>query len=219
MYSLIIVEDEELSANALKKILDWESYGFTLTKVFTSSPDALDYLKREHTDAVLTDISMPEVTLQAFEQFVDSYVISLTGLLKECLYIESVPGNKIVTDDISQIKEHIKLKENNREQLNTKYKIGALEKAKEYIDKNYSENIGLNSIATIVGFESSYFSKIFKQHFGVSFSNYLSRVRINNVVSRVKLLFGDSGGFKIESNDDITSITIYHPVVKINNSR
>lgn len=39
-------------------------------------------------------------------------------------------------------------------------------------------------------------------------------IGLNNVVSRVKLLFGDNGGFKIESDENQTSITIYHPIIK-----
>ena len=355
MYSIIIVEDEEFSANALAKILDWENYGFTLTKVFTSSAEALEYLKHEQTDAVLTDISMPEVsgieiarychyhspntmvvflsaysdfeyakygiqykifsylnkpvmkstlsktlselcahlnqvshksqfincttnsiirkcfidiltdnseieaavdllrdirvnidiknsifaylsfeipnlgeylktkwshgrekliyaaeqiinaehppafscmtyfydtgfdifliskpeiTRSSFEQFLDSYVSSLTELLRECLYIEIVPDSRIITSDISELKDYIKSRGSSRDQANAKYKIDALEKAKKYIDSNYAENISLNGIAAIVGFEASYFSKIFKQHFGESFSGYLAKVRI-----------------------------------------
>lgn len=41
-----------------------------------------------------------------------------------------------------------------------------------------------------------------------------NNIGLKNVVSRIKLLFGDSAGLKIESGKTGTSVTIYHPIIK-----
>lgn len=38
-------------------------------------------------------------------------------------------------------------------------------------------------------------------------------IGLKNVISRIKLLFNDSGGFHITSGADGTSVMIYHPVI------
>ena len=49
-----------------------------------------------------------------------------------------------------------------------------------YLFKNvhYNEDINLETIANIVHLNPSYFSSIFKKEVGVSFSNYLNKIRI-----------------------------------------
>ena len=41
-----------------------------------------------------------------------------------------------------------------------------------------------------------------------------NNIGLKNAVSRIKLLFGDSAGLKIESGKTGTSVTIYHPIIK-----
>lgn len=50
---------------------------------------------------------------------------------------------------------------------------------KEYIEKNYSEDISLNNISSHIGLTPSYFSTFFKEHFNKSFVDYLNRIRID----------------------------------------
>lgn len=52
--------------------------------------------------------------------------------------------------------------------------------AKEYIQKNYMNPIGLEEISAMVGFNLSYFSVLFKKETGKNFLEYLSEVRISN---------------------------------------
>lgn len=49
---------------------------------------------------------------------------------------------------------------------------------KEYIDKKYTEEISLISVAEDFNYNASYFCKIFKEKIGVSFWEYVSKVRI-----------------------------------------
>ncbi|MGI6084998.1 MAG: response regulator transcription factor [Acetivibrionales bacterium] len=58
--------------------------------------------------------------------------------------------------------------------------------AKQYIQENYMEPITLDTISAIAGFNSSYFSALFKKECGVSFVEYLSEVRIKKSKSLLK---------------------------------
>ncbi|MDO5010188.1 MAG: AraC family transcriptional regulator, partial [Intestinibacter bartlettii] len=52
------------------------------------------------------------------------------------------------------------------------------QKCISYINEHYNENINLETVANIVHLNPSYFSSIFKKEVGVSFSNYLNKIRI-----------------------------------------
>ncbi|WP_186429602.1 response regulator [Clostridium sp. BSD9I1] len=63
----------------------------------------------------------------------------------------------------------------NKKQSDTK----PIRTAKKYIQENYMSPICLEEIASIVGFNASYFSSLFKKESGVNFLEYLSEVRMN----------------------------------------
>lgn len=49
-----------------------------------------------------------------------------------------------------------------------------------YIDHNYSQNITLENIAPLFGYNSSYLGKIFSKKMGVNFNTYLDSIRIEH---------------------------------------
>ncbi len=50
----------------------------------------------------------------------------------------------------------------------------------KYIEKNYMDNISLNDLSKICHYNPSYFSRVFKKYSGVTFTEYLKRIRITN---------------------------------------
>lgn len=62
MYKLIIVEDESQMNLQLTKILDWANIGFEIAATFENGADAMEYIKKNHVDAVLTDIRVPIIS-------------------------------------------------------------------------------------------------------------------------------------------------------------
>lgn len=54
-----------------------------------------------------------------------------------------------------------------------------LNKAKQFIDENYSKEIGLNEVAKELYLNPNYFSALFKKESGINFHNYLTSVRMN----------------------------------------
>lgn len=60
MYKLIIVDDNRSVLNYISKITDFEKFGFSVAGLFKSSEKAIDYMRHNEVDAVITDIEMPE---------------------------------------------------------------------------------------------------------------------------------------------------------------
>lgn len=50
--------------------------------------------------------------------------------------------------------------------------------ALEYVNKNFSENVTLEKVSSLLGFDTSYFCRIFKSATGATFTEYLNFVRI-----------------------------------------
>jgi len=53
-----------------------------------------------------------------------------------------------------------------------------VDSARLYIDQNYMRDISLSDVSSFTGFSKCYFSRVFKQQLGMSFSEYLRRKRI-----------------------------------------
>ncbi len=52
--------------------------------------------------------------------------------------------------------------------------------AREIIQQNYTKNLAMEDVARQIGFSTYYFSRLFKQTFGMSFVDYLTKLRLEN---------------------------------------
>ena len=82
MYTLLIADDEPLIRNGVKKIIDWESLGFSEIFLAEDGQEALDIIRKNHVDLVLTDIVMPfmdglELSEILSKEFPDIHVLSV----------------------------------------------------------------------------------------------------------------------------------------------
>ena len=58
MYKLVIVEDEDNIRSSLEKFFPWKELGFEVVKSFSDGLGALEYIRKNPCDAILTDIRM-----------------------------------------------------------------------------------------------------------------------------------------------------------------
>ncbi len=49
-----------------------------------------------------------------------------------------------------------------------------------FIEKNYTEGIRLSDVAGVIGFSEGHFSRLFSAQVGISFSNYLTNIRLRH---------------------------------------
>ncbi|MEO2258628.1 response regulator [Paenibacillus amylolyticus] len=59
MYSVLLVDDEELVLDSISNLIEWERYGFRLTSTAENGAAALECFRKEPADIVITDIRMP----------------------------------------------------------------------------------------------------------------------------------------------------------------
>jgi two-component system response regulator YesN len=78
-----------------------------------------------------------------------------------------------------KVNEYINQKRSNRNE-------NLIAKVKDYIDRNYSENITLTSISKDFGISSGYLSVLFNDHIGQKFIDYLTNLRIQNAKNLLK---------------------------------
>ena len=73
-YQVLLVDDEEIVCNGLRRFLDWESCGYQVTDVAHSVDQALSCLEQRPIDLVITDIRMPVRNgLQLLEAIQEDY--------------------------------------------------------------------------------------------------------------------------------------------------
>lgn len=56
----------------------------------------------------------------------------------------------------------------------------------EYIEKNYYQNISAKELSKMCHYNPSYFSRMFKKYTGITFSEYLKKIRITNACRLIK---------------------------------
>lgn len=67
------------------------------------------------------------------------------------------------------------------EKINTK-KLSPMTKIVDYVSKNYKQNITLNEIAEMLGYDYHYTSRLFKSIFNMSFKDFLNTYRLDSAV-------------------------------------
>ena len=58
MYSVIVIDDEKSIQNGIKNYIRFMECGFSVTQCFDNGEEALEYLKTNDADVVITDIRM-----------------------------------------------------------------------------------------------------------------------------------------------------------------
>lgn len=84
MYKVILIDDEYMILQGLQKLIQWEQLGIELVGTFDDGIDALDYVRENPVDIVITDVSMPVMTgiefvAQSQEEDINFNFIILSG--------------------------------------------------------------------------------------------------------------------------------------------
>lgn len=85
---------------------------------------------------------------------------------------------------------------------------GVLGSILHYIHHNYTSNITLESIAPLFGYNHSYLGKIFRKKMGVSFNEYIDRLRIER--AKALLLEDDAKVYAISKQIGYKNVDYFH---------
>ena len=188
-----MIDDEQTSFEIVKATIDWKSLDI-VPEYAESAADAMEKIKEEIPDIVLTDIMMPG--MDGFELIecikTNSYnceIIILTAYgtfeyARKALDF-GVTGYLLKPLNEAELKELINkaiynISQNSRQagHLNSVNYSLPVRLACEYIDKNYQEDINLNKISNYVSLSKNYFCNIFKKETGMTIWDYLIRIRM-----------------------------------------
>jgi two-component system, response regulator YesN len=82
MYEVVLVDDDVIVIEFLKKVIPWQDYGFQVIAHFQDSIDALAYLQEQPYDVLITDIGMPKLNgIELIEQLKKSQMSSYQIIL------------------------------------------------------------------------------------------------------------------------------------------
>lgn len=108
--------------------------------------------------------------------------------------------------------EHYSFQIEYEHQLETNKYLEILSGVTAYIKKNHKESITLEEVAEAFNYNSEYFSRFFKRYVGITFSTYLSRVRLNTAYKL--LLRSDMSTLDVALNSGFSNVKSFNKVFK-----
>lgn len=205
MLNAILIDDEVVAVNALKRRVSWENYG--VEKVFTahSMEQAQKVFGQEKIDFMLCDIEMPQGNgLELFEW------VKLYYPLTECIYVTCHPEfeymrkalklgsadyvlkpidyeelDEILHQLVERLQRNTTLEklpeaiiQNLAKEEAEKEQDNAIHAAKRYILEHIQETIYVEDIASVVFLNAQYLMRLFKKETGVSILEFITNERI-----------------------------------------
>ena len=182
MYKVVIVDDEPLIVEGLRKIVDWEKYGCIVVGEGHSGKEGLALVNKHEPDILFTDIRMPGMdgltmiaALRSEHQ--DMQVVVLTGY-RDFEYARSALnlGVQRYLVKPSKMKELDEAMTGITERLE---KMGASRGRALDTEQHYREKLQLPDVAEKVYVSHWHLSKLLNST-GKSFSELLNEIRIEN---------------------------------------
>lgn len=202
MYCVVTVDDEPVTRMAINNYIDKTLPDFTVVSSFGNGMDALEYLQKNKTDVVITDILMPKMDgLELTEKLHDT-----DPEIRICIvsgYGEFEYARKAMRFGVSDyllkpldFDELSRCLDRFRETLDARRPKPAaaredsddlrIERAKEYIRAHFSEDISRKDVASQIYLSPAYFSRLFMEKTGESFISYLTALRMRKAAELLK---------------------------------
>jgi len=204
--TILVVDDEPRTRLGIQKTLDAWSAGKHRIESAASGVEALEWLDANTAHIIITDVRMPEVDgLQMLERLAKRgqlpVVIVISGYAefeyaKKSLqlgvfeYLLKPLDKSLLIDAVQRALEL----DSGRERLDAMEKLvdpklleagrdearygTSIRDAISYIHAHLHEPIGMKQVAEHLHLNASYFSVLFKEQTGVTFSDYLTRRRL-----------------------------------------
>jgi YesN/AraC family two-component response regulator len=195
MYKVIIADDEYWVLEKLKKLFNWEAYGFELVAETYDSSAILKLVEDHKPDVLFIDINMPGksgldvlkelreqgnmckvVIISAYSEFEYAQKAIAHGVFEYCLK----PVTYEVADSVLQrLREALDLKNN----VETESQIGEIEnktfeKMVLYIQQHYREKLQLIDLSKKFHLNVTYCCFLFQKNFQCSFTTFLTNIRM-----------------------------------------
>ncbi|MFP4473410.1 MAG: ATP-binding protein [Candidatus Omnitrophota bacterium] len=185
-YHVLLVDDDPYFRSELGELLD----DFEIHEA-RSGEEALGLLKQPHSfDAIILDEMLPGAKgteiIEDIQRLAPGLrIILLTGFSSKDLAIEALRAHPtdyiekpLNPKKIERIREIVKSAPGGEHDAHFSGIDGKIERAKYYAQRNFDKKLTLNDVADEVCLSPKYLSRIFKEHVGMSFSEYKIGLRI-----------------------------------------
>ncbi len=232
MYKALIIDDEQWVINNLLRSIDWPSFYLEVASTATDGKEAYRLAQEIKPDIIITDLRMPGMHgLQLIKRYKlidpEVLVIILSGYdtfsyAQQALRLNVFdyllkPINK---SNIERVLLHAVSKLNSQKSndqipdcfnavLSDKQDNEYITEIVDYINDYYQKDITLSSIAEKFHLNSSYLSDLFSKKVGITFSNYLTGVRIEKATQF--LLYTD---YTLEAIAEKTGFNNYRQFIR-----
>jgi two-component system response regulator YesN len=207
MFKVLLVEDEAFIRNGLKKMVEGLVHGFKVTAEAKDGEEALEFMKRDIPDLMITDIRMPRMDglslIQRIKEHHFSFPIVIISGHGEFEYAKRALRFQVMDyllkpiDRVELAKLLEKLKQELTERKNNELpegeaiskhpdgeqevhdKLRTIRQVKQIVQENLGEGLSLQSVAEQVHLHYKYVSVLFKAETGENFSDYVQKLRIH----------------------------------------
>lgn len=189
----IIVDDEPKIRSGLCELVEslenWE-----VTGDFENAADALEYLKTQESDVIITDIKMPHMSgldliyqIREVDSQVEVVIVSGYTNFSYAQRAIELDVTRYLTKPTNPVELIGVLMQIEQKQMNNPHKKEKKDrqmgnqlvlKTQEYIAHNYSRKITLKEIAEELYISPNYLCELFKRHTDKNLSEYISAYRI-----------------------------------------
>ncbi|QNL96403.1 response regulator [Treponema sp. Marseille-Q4132] len=204
MIPVVIAEDEKQIRDGIVKIIPWHDLGFEVKGAVSNGTEALDLLRTIGDESLLiTDIRMPKMDgislLKAVrKEELPVKVLIISGYddfayAREVIkyggadYLIKPVSEEELEKALGDIKKAFE-SENEKKLLpslrlpqdkTTVMDDTFMHTIESYVYKNYQHAISIADVSNLVNLSENYFSHLFKQLSGETFTHYLNKVRIS----------------------------------------
>lgn len=194
---VLIVDDEPYMIEYIKKLVDWESYGFTQVLTAKGGSMARNLLQEHHPQLLITDIKMPKISgldlsriikenryptkvmiISGYSEFEYAQQAVRYGVSE---YLVKPVIKKDFEESLARVLEKSFNKETDRQGSAREMQCDqrdVITCVKKYIEENYGKNLSLEALGEIVHLHPAYLSKIFKETTEENLSNFITEVRM-----------------------------------------
>jgi two-component system, response regulator YesN len=199
----LLVDDEVPILQNLSRVLNWERIGVEVTGMARNGAEALRILEEHSIDIMLSDIRMPvmdglTLVREMRSKGMSTAVLLLTGYqefeyartalrygVKD--YINKPIHYEMLERTVHDIAEHIRKSRETTEYVEVKEENHARKTAEQlmlqaghYIKYHLGHDLSIETTAQHLGISSSYFCALFKNHFGITFVEHVTRQRVES---------------------------------------
>lgn len=210
MWKVLLVEDEVFVRESVREIIAWEELGFTVSGEAGNGAEALEMIREDAPDLVISDIVMPEMDgvellRRTREEGIDSRFVMLTCMndfenVRQAM--EYGASNYILklSMSVNSLRDTLRkisgeLEKNRKvEPVSPQESTPPppaheeitshpeIQKILHYLHEHYAEDITVKSMSQYVMMAENYVSTLFKKKTGHTLIHYLHRVRVNQAI-------------------------------------